>query len=39
VQAPLRVHKLEFAGKSVKDKLTDIKKQLKGARLFRLLHV
>ena len=30
VQAPLRVHPLEFAGKSVKDKLSDIRKQLKG---------
>ncbi len=30
-QAPVRVHPLEFAGKSVKDKLQDIRKELKGA--------
>ena len=32
-QAPLRVHPLEFAGKSVKEKLQDIRKLLKGPRL------
>ncbi len=30
LQAPLRVHPLRFAGKSVKEKLQDIRKQLKG---------
>ena len=30
-QAPLRVHPLEFAGKSVKEKLQDIRKELKGS--------
>ena len=33
LQAPLRVHPLEFAGKSVKEKLQDIRKQLKGLYL------
>ena len=31
LQAPLRVHPVKFAGLSVKDKLKQIRKELKGA--------